>query len=79
MQATTRKIDKLGRIVLPMEYRRKLHLKECAEVVVSMSDGCITVRGTMRICKLCGAQNSIDSNFSICEECLEKIKSTLME
>lgn len=74
MEIITRRIDKLGRIVLPMDYRKALGLDYDAEVVLGIEGDTITVRGKSTACKLCGSV--IDtSHIGICSDCIRKIKS----
>ena len=39
----TRRVDELGRVVLPLEFRRALGLEEKDAVVMNMEDGKITI------------------------------------
>lgn len=69
----TRKIDKLGRIVLPKDFRKKLGLENNADIIISLSEQTITVRKSSNICRLCG--KPLESNqISLCSPCIEKIK-----
>ena len=69
----TRKIDKLGRIVLPIDFRKKLGLENNDNVIISLTERTITVRKLSNVCQLCG--RSLKNNqASICSHCIEKIK-----
>ena len=52
MDIISRKIDKLGRIVLPMDFRKALGLEGEAEVVLSIRGNAITVKGAKRVCQI---------------------------
>lgn len=42
MEVTIKKVDKLGRIVLPINYRKALGLQMDSEVILGMDNGVIT-------------------------------------
>lgn len=69
-----RKIDKLGRIVLPMDFRKALGLEGEAEVVIGLCGDTITVRGTVGCCKICGAHGIIPQ-IEVCDKCAEEIRN----
>lgn len=73
MEVVERRIDKLGRIVLPMDFRKALGLEGEAEVVLGISGNTITVRGAENACRLCGSVECI-SELKVCSECIRKIK-----
>lgn len=74
MNVVERKIDKLGGIVLPMDYRKALGLEGEADVVLDICGNTIVVRGADTTCKLCGSRENISKHLKICSECIEKIK-----
>ncbi len=69
----TRKIDKLGRLVLPSDFRSALDI-ERAEVTLTLEDDSITVRKKTPTCRLCGSAEELNGDFKICRSCIEKIK-----
>lgn len=75
MKAITRKIDKLGRIVLPMDYRKALGLNVTKEVTLSIEGDAITVRGSGGACKLCGSAVAIGGRLEVCATCIGIIKT----
>lgn len=70
-----RKIDELGRVVLPKEYRNMLGLGETALVDVVTNDGSIFVSPESRVCRKCGAVISINKKYCLCDHCLSHVKS----
>ena len=61
--------DKVGRIVIPMELRRKHGLLEGVPIeFVDGVDG-VTVKAAAPRCKLCGAGIPEDAKLSLCDEC----------
>ena len=74
MNAIVRRVDKLGRIVLPMNYRKALGLEPDSEVVLGIDDGVITVTPCGEGCKLCGSRDCVNEKLFLCENCIAKIK-----
>lgn len=73
-----RKIDKLGRIVVPIEWRRQngLIVGETVEMVVAGEE--LVIRKSVSYCGFCHAPLERDAveyqGKSICRDCLEKLK-----
>ena len=74
MNAIVRKVDKLARIVLPMNYRRALELSADSEVLLGINDGVITVKPCYEACKLCGSRDGVNDEVSLCTDCIGRIK-----
>ncbi len=75
MKSIIRRIDRLGRIVLPIDYRKALGLCKEAEVVITVENNTIAIRGTTGFCKLCGTSIKCESAVPVCMECVKKIIS----
>ena len=75
MELVARKIDKLGRIVLPMDFRKALGLEGEAEVIIGVHGDAITVKGAQATCRICGCAQNISANLKICTDCITKIKA----
>ena len=71
-----RRVDKLGRIVIPSALREKYGLTEEASIeFIDTGDG-VTVQSTQSLCKICHSKIAEDSAIPLCEACIEKaIKS----
>ena len=74
MSTIEKKIDTLGRIVLPIEFRERLGLKNNSKVLLSLKDNYISVSPCESKCALC--KNSIDivREIRLCDSCIEKVK-----
>lgn len=71
-----RKIDELGRIVLPIETRKSLNLKEKDSVEISVFDGGIFLKPThTQYCTFCEGENDLIEHGKkyICKTCLAEI------
>jgi transcriptional pleiotropic regulator of transition state genes len=77
-----RKVDELGRIVLPSELRKKLDWSEGDSVSVIENDGTVILKLFERCrgpkCVFCGTAEAakIFKGYDICGDCLAKIKTT---
>lgn len=72
-----RKVDELGRIVLPKELREifKINRKDPLEIYVDDGDS-IILRKYEPACIFCGSANEITNYMGkrICRECIENLK-----
>lgn len=72
-----RKLDELGRIVLPSEIRKSLHLNVKDPVEIYISGESIVLRKYLPACIFCDNADDI-INFkgkNICKNCLTKLKN----
>ena len=70
-----RRVDDLGRVVIPMELRKSLEISSRDSLEIYVEGDSIILKKYERSCKLCGGTENI-KNFEskyICEECIEKI------
>ena len=79
MKATgiIRKVDELGRIVVPVELRKKLNISIKDEVEIYVEKSSIIIKKYDPSCVFCGKSKDL-SEFEdklICNTCLEKIKN----
>ena len=79
MKATgiVRKIDELGRIVLPMELRRTLGIHKEDPVEIFVDDSNIILRKYEPACIFCGSAVEVSNihGKNICRKCLDEIKT----
>ena len=67
-----RRVDKLGRIVIPLELRRRYGLLEGSKIeFVEAGDG-VTVRSSEPFCRICRAKIFENVTLPLCEECIKK-------
>ena len=71
-----RKVDKLGRIVIPLSLRKKYGLTEGAIVEFLDAENGITVKAPEPFCKVCRTKISNESPLPLCEGCIAKILKT---
>ncbi len=70
-----RKIDDLGRIVLPIELRRVLNLDRDSSLEIYVDDDSVVLKKYQPACIFCGSADEIETheNKNICIVCREKI------
>ena len=70
-----RKVDDLGRIVLPIELRRTLDIAERDELELFMEDDRIVLKKYEPACVFCSSEQGRISyrGKNICQECARKI------
>lgn len=71
-----RKVDELGRIVIPMELRRTLGIAEKDAVEIFVDGEQIVMKKYNSSCIFCGEARNVISykGKNICKDCLEEIK-----
>lgn len=78
MKATgiVRRIDELGRVVLPIELRRTMHLEVRDPVEIFMEGESIVLRKYEASCLFCGGGHQLTTfrGKQICGECLRQLK-----
>ena len=74
MSGIERRIDKLGRIVLPIGYRNKLGLADNAKVNILLMDNTILITPARKRCLMCGNEEDINKQLRLCTSCIERVK-----
>ncbi len=71
-----RKVDELGRIVLPIELRRTLDIEVRDEMEIFIADGKIVLQKFEPTCTFCGSSHCMVTfhGKNICSECAQKLK-----
>ena len=68
-----RRVDKLGRIVITQELRKKYGLTEGVEVEFMDSGFGVTVRASDCFCKICNSPIPHTHALSLCDGCILKV------
>ncbi len=73
-----RKVDELGRIVLPISIRQIMDINEKDSLEIFTDDNKIILQKYQPSCVFCSNADNIVffSGKRVCEKCLEKIKET---
>ena len=78
MLTVSRKIDELGRIVLPKEMREVLQIQENMVIDIINNDDSIVIKKHVPHCCICGNTESCELKINskyICSACVSEIKS----
>ena len=70
-----RKIDELGRLVLPIEIRQTLDIKEKDPLEIYLKDDGVFIKKSLPSCVFCNSTTKL-KNFlekNICIDCIKKI------
>jgi len=72
-----KKIDNLGRVVIPKGYRLMLGIEPGDPLDVEVDSGRLTISPHAEGCTFCGARGSYSAymNKNVCPECLSRLKS----
>ena len=71
-----RKVDELGRIVLPIELRRTLDIGEKEALEIYVEDDHIILKKYAPACIFCGDSHSVETfhGKNICASCLRELR-----
>lgn len=71
-----RKIDELGRLVIPMEFRRALGWTTGTRVKMELQGGCINLTKNESRCSFCGSVHELKDvrGVRVCDCCIIDIK-----
>lgn len=77
--AMLRKVDELGRIVLPMEIRRMFDIATRDALEIFIDDNKIILKKYEPACMFCHSADNVIvyENRNICKKCVEKINKKL--
>jgi len=70
-----RRIDELGRIVVPQSMRQALGLVPGTEIDFILEGKHVLIRASQTACKVCGSINDVDEEICVCKKCVEMIKA----
>lgn len=76
-----RRVDELGRVVIPIELRNKFDIKEKDPIEIFVDGTSIVLKKFEQNCVFCGSSKSLlqFNDKLICEKCSEKIYSKFNE
>ena len=70
-----RKVDELGRVVIPIELRRVMGIEEKNSIEIFVDSDRIILQKHEQSCVFCGGDDDVRyyKNKLICEDCLEEL------
>ncbi len=74
-----RKVDELGRVVLPIELRKTMHIANRDPIEIFVDEDKIILKKYEPDCVFCGSADNVSfyKGKLICKECLEDLKNTM--
>lgn len=74
-----RKVDNLGRIVIPIEIRRALSIEIKDPIEIALEGDSIILKRQCAACALCGSAENVRKvgEKYICAKCIENVKGLL--
>ena len=74
-----RKVDELGRIVLPIELRNKMDIKTKDSIEIFVEEDKIILKKYQPCCIFCGntENNVLLNDKRVCKNCIEKLKGSI--
>ena len=78
LAGVTRKIDELGRIVIPVEIRNQFGINERDNIEIFVDETFIILKKVENTCMLCGNEKKLQDykEKKICKECIQEIKKS---
>lgn len=72
----SRKVDDLGRIVLPAELRRSFDIREGDHIEIAVDDDRIVLTKRRNLCTFCGGADALRTyrDHQVCASCLAELK-----
>ena len=73
----TRKVDDLGRFVLPIEIRRSLDIKENDALEIFTDENHVVLKKYLPACTFCGEAENVVlfEDKRICRRCIDRLKA----
>jgi len=70
-----RRVDELGRVVIPIELRRTLDIAERDSMEIYVSDGSIILKKHQPTCIFCNSTNNliVYKDKSVCANCISQL------
>ena len=66
--------DALGRVVIPIEYRKSLGIEANTKVFITLENNALFISPAKACCALCGKPTQESSGIRLCEDCIKKVK-----
>ncbi|MBE6539085.1 MAG: hypothetical protein E7671_06465 [Ruminococcaceae bacterium] len=74
-----KEIDKIGRIVIPKELRKKYGISEGVKIAFCDTGDGISIKVCEPICKICHAKISNDRELPLCDKCTFEVVNSYYE
>ncbi len=74
-----RRIDSVGRFVLPIELRRTLQIEDSDSLEIFVEDNTIVLKKYQPACIFCGNARNVSTykGKNVCTDCIQNLQATL--
>jgi transcriptional pleiotropic regulator of transition state genes len=74
-----RRIDSVGRFVLPIELRRTLQIEDSDSLEIFVEDNTIVLKKYQPACIFCGNARDVNSykGKNVCTDCIQNLQNTI--
>ena len=70
-----REVDNLGRIVLPIEIRKKMGIERNSKDLITTNDDTVFIKSSVKVCSMGKKQDEHIPELGLCKSCIEKVKN----
>ena len=80
-EGIVRRLDNLGRIVIPKEMRKLIDVKEKDFVRIIKQNNSIIIKKFARSCMICGSESELSDykDVCICRKCIQHIGNMMID
>ena len=68
------KTDALGRMVIPIKYRRELGINSDTELEMTVEEEKLIISLSQETCKLCKRMKAENAKIQLCNACIRKVR-----
>ena len=74
MNGIEKEVDRLGRVVIPVEFRKKLGIGVGTRVAFVLENNGLMIRTERECCALCGSTIECSRHIRLCSDCIRRVK-----
>ena len=74
MNGIEKEVDRLGRVVIPVEFRKKLGIESGTRVAFVLDNNALMIRTERECCALCGSTIECSRHIRLCSDCIRRVK-----
>lgn len=75
MDGIEKEIDELGRIVIPVKFRKKLGVEKNSKVILSLNGDTVSISAFEKRCALRGGKVEHGSKIRLCSSCVFTVQN----
>ena len=75
MNGIEKKIDNLGRVVIPSSIREAMQMEADDRIELFIRNGELVITPLKQVCAVCGTVSDEKNEMRVCHKCIERIKS----